>query len=187
MSVHAKMDGGKQIYRIQSGSFEHRCMTAGLSITLGPTWCVDSWRHLFGTPSVVAETYANKRKRKHEKDKTRKNSESYKRARLEKKYHLTPAIPDEDYGPDATSQQQLHDICKEFLKSLSVSDTRAAELAAATADQDVSPNSLWKRLRSVWLKASSFATAVKRRSNFEHPWLAASPDGLVEDPTEARD
>ena len=87
-------------------------------------------------------------------------------------YHLTPAIPDEDYGldataPNATSQQQLHDICKEFLKSLSVSDTRAAELAAATADQDVSPNSLWQRLHSVWLTASSFATAVQQRSNFE--------------------
>jgi len=56
MSVRAKMDGGKQINQTQSGSFEHRCMTAGLSITLGPTWYVDSWRHLFGTPSVVAET-----------------------------------------------------------------------------------------------------------------------------------
>ena len=248
MSVRAKMDGGKQINRIQSGSFEHRCMAAGLSITLGPTWCVDSWRQLFGTPSMVAETYANKRKRKHDSDKTRKSSESYKRARLEKKYHLTPAIPDEDYGPDATtpditSQQQLHDICKEFLKSLCVTDTKAAELAAVTADQDVDPNSLWQRLRSVRLTASSFATVVKRRSKYEklvesilykpprntisalewgrnheetartayisaktkgiavpyqvlctgihisseHPWLAASPDGLVKDPTETRD
>jgi len=114
-------------------------MTAGLSITLDSTWCVNSWRHLFGIPSVVAETYANKHKRKHERDKTRKNSESYKRVCVEKKYHLTPATPDEDYRPDATSQQQLHDICKKTLKSLSVSNTRAPELAAATADQDVSP------------------------------------------------
>ena len=43
MVVHAKMDGGKQINRIQSGSFEHRCMTAGLSITLSPTWCADTY------------------------------------------------------------------------------------------------------------------------------------------------
>ena len=102
-------------------------------------------------------------------DKTRKHSESYKRAHLEKKYHITP---DEDYGPDATapditSQQNLHDICKKFLKSLCVSDAKAAELAAATANQDVSPNSLWQRLRSVQLTASSFATVVKRRSKFE--------------------
>ena len=105
-------------------------------------------------------------------DKTRKNSESYKRVHLEKKYHITPPIPDEDYGPDATapditSQQNLHDICKEFLKSLCVSDAKAAELAAATANHDVSPNSLWQRLRSVQLTASSFAPVVKRRSKFE--------------------
>ena len=31
MSIRAKMDGGKQINRIQSGSFEHRCMAAGTS------------------------------------------------------------------------------------------------------------------------------------------------------------
>ena len=155
MSVCAKMDGSKQLNRIQSGSFEHRYMTAGLFITLGPTWCTDTWRHLFGMPSLVAQSYAYKRKRKHDSDKTRENSEPYKHAHLEKKYHITPAIPDEDYGPDATapditSRQNLHDIC-EFLKSLYVSDAKAAELAAATADQDVSPNSLWQRLQSVQL------------------------------------
>ena len=98
-------------------------------------------------PSLVAQSYAYKHKRKHDSDKTRENSESYKRAHLEKKYRITP---DEDYGPDITSRQNLHDIC-EFLKSLYVSDAKAAELAAATADQDVSPNSLWQRLRSVQL------------------------------------
>ena len=161
MSVRAKMNGGKQINRIQSGSFKHRCMTAGLSITLGPTWCTDTWRHLFGMPSLVAQSYAYKHKRKHDSDKTRKNSESYKRACLEKKYHTTPAIPDEDYGPDATapditSQQNLHDICTEFLKFLCVSDAKAAELAAATADQDVSPNSLWQK--ALECAANSFIT-----------------------------
>ena len=64
---------------------------------------------------------------------------------LRKKYHLAPAIADEDYGPDVTalditSQQQLHDISKVLLESLCVTDTKAADL-------DVSSNSLWQRLR----------------------------------------
>ena len=45
MSIRAKMDGGKQINRIQSGSFEHRCMAAGLSMTLGPGWIEDTLEH----------------------------------------------------------------------------------------------------------------------------------------------
>jgi len=55
MSVQAKMDDGKQINRVQSGSFEHRCMAAGLSLTLGPIWAVDTWSHLFKTASPIAE------------------------------------------------------------------------------------------------------------------------------------
>jgi len=187
--------------------------------------------------------YANRRKQKHEKDTTRKASETYKHARLQKKYNLQPAIPDKDYGPLATtpsntSQSELYDICKEYLKSLQVTEARAAELAKSTADQDPSPNSLWQRLRSVRLTASKFGSIVKRQSKFEklvetihykllpgavaalewgrshedtardayinskmsiktyqvhhtgvhisteHPWLAASPDELVEDPSE---
>ena len=59
--------------RVQSGSFEHRCMAAGLSLTLGPTWAVDTWNHLFKTPSPIAEMYANQRKRKHEQDTSIRN------------------------------------------------------------------------------------------------------------------
>jgi len=243
MSVRAKTDGGKQTNRIQSGSFEHRCMTAGLSLTLGPTWAVDTWNHLFTTPSPIAEMHANRRKRKHEKDTARKATSTYKCARLQKKYHLEPAIADKDYGPDATApnlttQSELRDICKEFLKSLQATETRAAELARSTSDQDPAPNSLWQRLRSVWLTASKFGTIIKCQSKFEklvetihykpppgavaaldwgrshedtareayirsntsgetyqvnrtgihictqHPWLAASPDGLVKDSSE---
>ena len=243
MSVRAKMDGGKQINRVQSGSFEHRCMAAGLSLTLGPTWAVDTWKHLFTTPSPIAEMYANQRKRKHEQDTARKATETYKHARLQKKYNLQPAITDKDYGPEATApnlttQSELRDICKEFLKSLQVTEIHVAELAKSTADKDPAPNSLWQRLRSVWLTASKFSTIIKRQSKFEklvetihykpppgavaaldcgrshedtarkaytngntsretyhvdrtgihicteHPWLAAYPDGLVEDPSE---
>ena len=42
MSVRSKMDGGKQINRIQSGAFQHRCMVASLHLTLGPGWIVGS-------------------------------------------------------------------------------------------------------------------------------------------------
>ena len=111
-----------------------------------------------------------------------------------------------------------------------LSDVKAAELAAATTDQNVSPNSLWQRLRSVVKHRSKFEklvesilyrpprntiSALEWGRNHEEaartayisvkaketplpyhvlrtgihissklPWLAASPDSLVEDPTE---
>jgi len=57
-------------------------MYGSWSLTLGPTWAVDTWSHLFKMASPIAEMYANRQKRKHEKDTTRKASETYKRARL---------------------------------------------------------------------------------------------------------
>ena len=68
MSVCSKMDGGKQINRIQSGAFQHRCMAAGLRLTLGPGWITETWKSLFGSYSNVMSTFSNTRKRKHEKD-----------------------------------------------------------------------------------------------------------------------
>ena len=39
-------DGGKQINHTQSESFEHYCMAASLSLTLGPGWIGAAWKHL---------------------------------------------------------------------------------------------------------------------------------------------
>ena len=246
MSIRAKMDGGKQVNRIQSGSFQHRCMTAGLSMILGPGWIETTWKRLFGSCSTITETFSNRRKRKHERDTQRKSSDAYKKARIEKRYHLTPAITDKDYGPEAitptnSSQDELRLICNEYLTSLQVTVEQATELTRETVDQDPSLNSLWQQLRRPRLTASAFGTVIKRRKNFEklvetilykpppgtipalewgrshedtarqwyvthmtkqfgpsyqvsrtgihisttHPWLAASPDGVVEDPTQA--
>ena len=57
MSIRAKMDGGKQINWYQSGSFEHRCMAAGLSMTLGPGWIEYTLEHLFIHTAIYTYTY----------------------------------------------------------------------------------------------------------------------------------
>ena len=62
MSVRSKMDGGKQINRIQSGAFQHRCMAAGLRLTLGPGWITETWKSLFGSCSNVMSTFSNTRR-----------------------------------------------------------------------------------------------------------------------------
>ena len=55
MSIRAKMDGGKQVNRIQSGSFQHHCMTAELS-TLSPG-LIETTLHLFVSCSSITETF----------------------------------------------------------------------------------------------------------------------------------
>ena len=76
MSISAKMDGGKQINRIQSGSFEHRCMAVGLSMTLGPGWIEDTSKHAFGSCSSITKTFSSRHKRKHQCDTERKSSDA---------------------------------------------------------------------------------------------------------------
>ena len=91
MSVRSKMDGWKQINRIQSGAFQHRCMTAGLCLSLGPGWIAETWESLFGSCSSVMSTFSNTRKQKHESDVKCKVTQTYKKARIEAKYHLGTA------------------------------------------------------------------------------------------------
>ena len=96
-------------------------MAAGLSMTLSPRWIETTLKHLFGSCSSVTETFSSRRKRKHECDTQRKSSNAYKKARIERRYHLTPATTDDDYGPKAittathTSQEELEHICNEYI------------------------------------------------------------------------
>jgi len=63
----------------------------------------ETWESLFGSCSNVTSTFANTRKRKHEKDIKRKLTQTYKKAKIEAKYHLgAAATTDSSYGPYAT-------------------------------------------------------------------------------------
>ena len=72
------------------------------------------------------------------------------RLRIERRYHLTPAITDADYGPEAitsaisTSEEDLKYTCNKYILSLQVTAKQASELTRATVDQDPSLNSLWQ-------------------------------------------
>lgn len=43
MHVRSKYEGGKVINRSQSGSWEHRCMGAGLQLNQGKEWGPTAW------------------------------------------------------------------------------------------------------------------------------------------------
>ena len=49
MSIRCRYDGGKQMNRIQSGSFEMRCFAAGMRMQDGPTWPVEAMEHITRT------------------------------------------------------------------------------------------------------------------------------------------
>ena len=48
MGLRTICDGGKQYNRIQAGSFQHRCYTAGLRAQHGPEWGVQLWKKVTG-------------------------------------------------------------------------------------------------------------------------------------------
>ena len=49
MHIRSKFDGGKVINRSQSGSWEHRCMGAGLRQNMGMEWGPQAWRSMTNT------------------------------------------------------------------------------------------------------------------------------------------
>ncbi len=74
MHVRSKYDGGKVINRSQSGSWEHRCMGAGLQQNLGKDWGPSVWSNLTkSTPNSVFSTTAKEAKRRNEKNTARKS------------------------------------------------------------------------------------------------------------------
>ena len=59
MALRTICDGGKQYNRIQGGSFEHRCYTAGLHVQNGPQWRVKFWEETTGEPACQVNIYFN--------------------------------------------------------------------------------------------------------------------------------
>ncbi len=90
MHIRAKFDGGKVINRSQSGSWEYRCMGAGLQQNLGKEWGPVVWSGMTGSPpnqhfTDTAESFAKKA----DKDRKRKATEKAKEQRRRSKYSRT--------------------------------------------------------------------------------------------------
>jgi len=87
MHMRCKFDGGKVVNRTQSGSFQHRCMGAGLRQNLGPTWGPTTWSALISSEAnEVFKRAASEDEKKVEKDRKRKGAEIEKANRRKRNY-----------------------------------------------------------------------------------------------------
>ena len=82
MHILSKLDGGQQIIRVQSGSWQGRCAGAGLRCNMGPSWGPETWQKAVGVPSAeVFQTAALKVKQQVEQDRKRKATDKSKEQR----------------------------------------------------------------------------------------------------------
>ena len=87
MNIRCKFDGGKFINRSQSGSWEFRCMGAGLQLNLGSTWGPHAWEDMTGSPpNPVFTKAADAAANKCEATRKRKATEAAKESRRLSKY-----------------------------------------------------------------------------------------------------
>ena len=79
MNIRCKFDGGKVINRSQSGSWEHRCMGAGLQQNMGKAWGPATWAKMTNSsPNQVFCDVAESSAKKSAKDRKRKATEDAK-------------------------------------------------------------------------------------------------------------
>ena len=82
MHIRAKFDGGKVINRSQSGSWEHRCMGAGLQQNTGKEWGPVVWSKMTNSsPNQVFIDTAEHSAKKADSDRKRKATDKAKEQR----------------------------------------------------------------------------------------------------------
>lgn len=178
MHVRSKYDGGKVIHRSQSGSWENRCMGAGLQQNLGKEWGPTTWSKMTNSPPNDIFTMTAKHSaEKKEKDKTRKSREDVKAKRRQMKYtrkdnslaarkaynrHDNKIEPDDmadDISPDI-----LNEMKKSYYKTqIVVTKDEAIKIERATRDQVESEH--WKDERMKRLTASKVGSIAKMKKS----------------------
>ena len=177
MNVHAKFDGGKVINRSQSGSWQHRCMGAGLRHNLGPTWGPVTWEGKTGSPPNKVFTNAAENSAKIlEQNRKRKATEEAKEKRRRSKYtklgdnsvaarraysrHDDGILPDEVM--DNITPEELEEKKTQWFQTHVVLTTEAAsEIEQQTRNQ--SDSDKWRAERRKRLTASRTGRIIKMR------------------------
>ena len=177
MHIRAKFDGGKVINRSQSGSWEHRCMGAGLQQNVGKEWGPALWKEMTNSsPSKVFTDAAQRSARKASSEKKRKatdtvqqqrrlrkcsrNSES---ARARKAYsrHDDGTCPDDIV--DDVSSDHLEALKRGFYETkVIVTSDEAKNIEQQTRDQAESVE--WSVERRKRLTASVVGSIAKMKS-----------------------
>ena len=177
MHIRTKFDGGKVVNRSQSGSWEHRCMGAGLQQNMGKEWGPGLWKEMTNTsPSKVFSDAANRSAKKAKYEKTRKAKDEVKRQRRMRKYSqkndtaqsrkaysrhdggLSPDDVDDDISPE-----HLEELKKGYYETkVIVTPEKAAEIEHSTREQADSPE--WMGERRKRLTASVVGGIAKMRA-----------------------
>ncbi len=176
MHIRSKFDGGKVINRSQSGSWEHRCMGAGLRQNMGAEWGPQVWKRMANTsPNKVFIDIAQRSAKRVKKDRDRKNTKKAKETRRKSKYNqgddtaaARSAYNRRDDG--ITPEEVTEDVPLEHLKNLQttfydtkvvVTQEEAMEIEENTRNQAESMEWLVERRKR--LTASKVGSIAKMR------------------------
>ena len=185
MHIRTKFDGGKVINRSQSGSFEHRCMGAGLRLNLGPMWGPTIWKSLTGSePNQPFIKAAEENEKRVLKDRKRKSSDAAKISRRQRKYakskdnslsaKLAYSRDDDHVQPedvvDDVPSQDLQMLKTEYYHAHVVVDEKTAhEIEMSTREQSRATSStteqLWYAERQKRITASKVGGIAKMRKS----------------------
>lgn len=177
MHIRSKFDGGKVINRSQSGSWEHRCMGAGLQQNKGKQWAPEIWKEMTNSsPNQIFSDTVERSTKKFESDKKRKATEKAKAKRRSSKYaridntvtalkaysrHNGGVLPDEiddDISPDFLEQ-----LKKGFYDTkVVVTPEEAKAIERQTLDQ--AENEQWINERRKRITASIAGGIAKMRA-----------------------
>lgn len=156
MNIRCKFDGGKVINRSQSGSWEFRCMGAGLQQNLGHDWGPEAFSEM--TASAVIPVYQNAATtlaKKTADDKKRKATEKAKDRRRHNKYSKKDdsiqarkaySHHDGNTVPDEITEDVLPEILEELKQSYYDTKVRVTKEEAVTVALDTieQGSELWK-------------------------------------------
>ena len=177
MHIRSKYDGGKVINRSQSGSWEFRCMGAGLQQNEGKQWGPETWKQMTTLPpNPVFTDTAERSAKRLLSDKKRKAKDEVKAKRRKSKYttidntvaarraysrHDEGVLPDEsdnDVSPD-----HLKQLKDGFYKTkVIVTPEEAKAIEQNTNDQ--ADNEQWMMERRKRITASNSGGIAKMRA-----------------------
>lgn len=176
MHIRSKYDGGKVINRSQSGSWEHRCMGAGLQQNLGREWGPEMWSKMTNRPTnEIFVTTAQLTAKKQDDNRKRKARDEVKAKRRNSKYSRTDnsvearkaySRHDGELEPDDVTDDISPEILDEMKNNfyntkVVVNRDKAMEIEAGTRDQ--AGNDQWKQERRKRLTASKVGGIIKMR------------------------